>query len=628
MPDDNTQTGGVGSQPSGEQNSSGAKDSSGAQNTSGDQASSETQSSSQNDKIPDFVADPSKKLRKAEPKKQEKTEEEKKVDQEKEREIVLEGINREFEEKDTLKRAGELNISYVNIGKTPINPDYLKLIPFETSEKAKVISFFKLGDKLRVAVVDPDNEETKKVLEDLKTQGYKLNINLASASGVTEVLNKYHLTLIYKEKQIVENVEEKLLKTYEKEIAELKELEQKIPEVTAEQAVNLINIGAMKTKASDAHYEPEENAIRVRFRIDGVLYKVFEIKPKIYQNILNQIKYQTKMKMNIKDVPQDGRYDFNYNERKIDVRVSVIPTEDSESIVCRFLDSGKKFTSFEELGFDTEHLKKLKSLLEISHGMILITGPTGSGKTTTLYSLLHGMNTPDKKIITLENPIEYHVEGIVQSQINERGDYDFAKGLRSILRQDPDVVMVGEIRDLETANTCAQAALTGHVLLATLHTNSALESVPRLINMGMEPFFIAPALDTLIAQRLVRKICTKCGKLEPITEDEKQKFEEAFADLKKVNPSLVPPLPEKVYHAVGCDACSQTGYLGRLVIAEMATVTDTMEELILSRAPMHKLMEEARKQGFITMKEDGFRKAALGLTTIEEVYTTIKVSEA
>ncbi len=531
---------------------------------------------------------------------------------------VLQGINRDFEEKNTLKKAKELGISYVNIGKTPINPDYLKIIPCEESQKARAVAFYRVGDKLRVALEDPENPETKKTLETLKSKDYKININLASPSGITEVIKIYQDLQIYRKKEIVESVEEKSIKTYEKEIAELSSLGEKISTVPAEEALNLINIGAMKTKASDVHYEPTDGNTMVRFRIDGVLYKVFELKSKDYKNILNQIKYTTKMKLNISDVPQDGRYNFPYNDRKIDVRVSVIPTETVESIVCRFLDSGKEFTSFEDLGFEDKNLEKMHELTKISHGMILITGPTGSGKTTTLYSLLQGFNSPEKKIITLENPIEYHLDGIVQSQINEKGDYNFASGLRSILRQDPDIVMIGEIRDLETADTAAQAALTGHAVLSTLHTNGAIESIPRLINMGMEPFVIAPALDTIIAQRLVRKICKNCGKLEPITEQEKKEFEETSKDIK---------IPETVYHAQGCDKCSNTGYLGRLVIVEMVTIDEELEELILNKAPIAKLIEAARKKGFTTMKENGFKKVAEHHTTVEEVHRVIRVSE-
>lgn len=544
----------------------------------------------------------------------------------KETEVVLTGINRDFEEKNTLEKAKGLNLSYINIGKMPINPDYMKLIPFEDSEKAKTICFYKLGNKLRIAVADQDSEETKKVLGVLKEKGYLLNVNLASNSGVIEVISKYRLEQKYEKKEIVETVEEKMLKTYEKEIQELKEIEKKIPEVTAEQAVNLINIGAMKTKASDIHYEPEKELVDVRFRIDGVLYKVLTMKPSVYANVLSQIKYQTKMKLNVFDIPQDGRYAFNYNDRKIDVRVSIIPTETSESIVCRLLDSGKKFSSFEELGFDGEDLEKMKGLLGLSHGMILATGPTGSGKTTTLYSLLSGFNTPDKKIITLENPIEYHIDGIVQSQVNEKGTYNFVDGLRAILRQDPDIVMIGEIRDLETASTCAQAALTGHVLLSTLHTNSAVESIPRLINMGLEPFVVAPSLDTILAQRLVRRVCKKCGKLEAITEAEKQVFEKAFEELKKISPEKVPAIPAQIYKAQGCEECSHTGYTGRLVIVEILSVDDEVRELILARAGAGKIKELARKKGFVTMKEDGMRKVAMGWTTLEEVQSEVTVS--
>jgi len=319
---------------------------------------------------------------------------------------VLQGINRDFEEKNTLKKAKKLGLSYVNIGKTPVNPDYLKLIPYEKAEKAQAATFYKIGEKLRVAVVDPENPETKKILKELKAKDYKLNINLASQSGIIEVIRKYKDIEVYRKSKIVETVEEKSIKTYEKEIEELKSLGETIKGVTAEEAVNLINIGAMKTKASDVHYEPTGDHAIVRFRIDGVLYKVFEIRKKDYENILNQIKYNTKMKLNISDVPQDGRYGFAYNDRKVDVRVSVIPTETLESIVCRFLDSGKKFTSFKDLGFEDKNLETMEGLTKISHGMILITGPTGSGKTTTLYSLLQGFNSPEKKIITLENPIE------------------------------------------------------------------------------------------------------------------------------------------------------------------------------------------------------------------------------
>ena len=534
-------------------------------------------------------------------------------------------INREFQEKSTLKHAGEINLPYINIGKTPLNPDFLKLLSIEEATKARAIPFFKVGKKLRVAVQDPENLDTKAGIKSLTDRGYEVSLSLASASGIDDALKTYDQTQKYKKVAIVDTVEQKSIKTYEKEIAALADLTKKLNTVTAEEGLNLLNIGAMKTGASDIHYEPEEGAIRVRFRIDGVLHKVFDINTDTYRNLANQLKYESRMQLNVATVPQDGRYIFNYNDKKIAVRVSSIPTPYGESFVCRFLPSSEKTLTFEELGFQGLSLTKLKKACEISHGMILSTGPTGSGKTTTLYAILGIMNTPENKIITLEDPVEYSVKGVTQSQIDEKRNYNFAGGLRAILRQDPDIIMLGEIRDLETAETAAQAALTGHVLLSTLHTNSAIETIPRLRNMGLAPFMMAPALDTIIAQRLVRKICTACTTFEAISESERKEFNEIIETLKKMNPGAVFEMPEKLPKTHGCESCSQTGYKGRLVIAEVITITQEMKNLILNNASMVDLIAAARKEGIITMREDGFMKVAQGLTTLEEVYRVTNV---
>lgn len=534
-------------------------------------------------------------------------------------------INREFQEKSTLKHAGEINLPYINIGKTPLNPDFLKLLTIEEVAKARAIPFFKIGKKVRVAVEDPENVDTKAAVKSLVDRGYEVSLSLASHTGIDDAFKTYDQTQKYKKIEIVQTVEEKSIKTYEKEIAGLADLTKKLDTVTAEEGLNLLNIGAMKTGASDIHYEPGESAIRVRFRIDGVLHKVFDIKFDTYKNLANQLKYESRMQLNVSTVPQDGRYGFIYNNKKIAVRVSSIPTPYGESFVCRFLPSSEKTLTFEELGFQGLSLTKLKKACGISHGMILSTGPTGSGKTTTLYAILGIMNTPENKIITLEDPVEYSVDGVTQSQIDEKRNYNFAGGLRAILRQDPDVIMLGEIRDLETAETAAQAALTGHVMLSTLHTNSAIETIPRLRNMGLAPFMMAPALDTVIAQRLVRKICPGCATLEAISESEKKEFNEMVENLKKVNPGAAFQIPEKVPKVHGCDACSQTGYKGRLVIAEVITITAEIKNLILNNASLVDLITAARKEGIMTMREDGFMKVAQGLTTLEEVYRVTNV---
>ncbi|MFA6917461.1 MAG: GspE/PulE family protein [Candidatus Gracilibacteria bacterium] len=538
----------------------------------------------------------------------------------------LSQINREFQEKSVLKRAHDLGLPYVNVGKTPLNPDFLKLIDIEVARKAKIIPFFKVGTKLRVAVHDPQNSDTAQALKDLETNGFQVSVNLASEAGIKDALKIYENEQQYKKLDIVESVEQKAIKTYEKEIKELSELAGKLETVTAEEALNMINIGAMKTQASDIHYEPTETVTIVRFRIDGMLHKVFTIKLATYKNIANQIKYKSNMQLNVFTVPQDGRFSFMFNDKKTDVRTSTIPTPNGESCVCRFLVADNQFENFNSMGFTGLALKKLEASSKISHGMILCTGPTGAGKTTTLYSLLNKMRNDSNKVITLEDPVEYYLDGVMQSQIDEKRGYNFATGLRAILRQDPDIVMVGEIRDLQTAETAAQAALTGHVLLSTLHTNSAVETIPRLINMGLPRYMVASALDTIIAQRLVRKVCPKCSTKRAITKSEREEFEKIFNNLKVIHPSMELVVPDEIPEIHGCDECSQTGYKGRVVIDEVIIIDEKTKRLILDNANSVDLISAAREGGFVTMREDGFMKVASGITTLEEVYRATNVS--
>jgi type IV pilus assembly protein PilB len=540
--------------------------------------------------------------------------------------VAADKVNREFQEKSALTRAHELGIPYIDMAKTPLNLDFLQIIEYSIAEKAHIVPFFRVGKKIRVAVSDPSNKDTYNAINDLKNQGYEVDVNLASASGIEEALKFYLSTQKYKKFDIIENVEEKSIKTYEKEIAQLKDLPEKLKTVSAEEGLNLLNVGAMKTHASDIHYEPEEKSVPVRFRIDGVLHKVFEIEKDIYSKITEQLKYQSKMKLNVTTVPQDGRYVFTFNENKIAVRTASIPTPYGESFVCRYLPSDKKTVTFEELGFQGLALTKLEKATKISQGMVLITGPTGSGKSTTLYSMLSVMNTPENKVITLEDPVEYYMNGITQSQIDESRNYNFSTGLRSILRHDPDIVMLGEIRDLQTAETAAQAALTGHVLLSTLHTNSALESIARLTNMGLPAFMVAPALNTVVAQRLVRRVCSKCSTMEDVSDSEKKEFEEMLENLKNINPSSVIEVPTKIPKVHGCEACSNTGYSGRLVICEVINISSEMRSLILDEASSVDLIAAARKEGIITMREDGLLKVAQGFTTLEEIHRVTNFS--
>lgn len=535
-------------------------------------------------------------------------------------------INRDFEEREAAERAQKMGMSYIDISQVHINPDHLKVLPGEEASQALVIPFFKVGKKIRLALAHPTDPETQEIIRKLKAQDYSINVNLASETGLRDALKAYGKLDTGQPIQTENIIDEAQIESYQKEIENLNALKQKIRSVTAEEALNFLSVGALKTGASDIHYQPEENQVMVRFRIDGVLQQVLELDKNTYSYISNQLKYKAGMRLNVSNVPQDGRYFFIVNDRKIDVRVSSIPTEYGESFVCRLLDSNKKSYHFEDLGFEGRNLRLLKAALKLPNGMVLVTGPTGSGKTTTLYSLLNELNQPQNKIITLEDPIEYHLTGITQSQINEKRGYTFASGLRAILRQDPDTVMLGEIRDLDTAETAAQAALTGHILLSTLHTNSAVETIPRLLNIGLKPFMIAPSLSIVVAQRLVRKLCPYCVQQSPLTETERGLLTDAIAQIHKIDSSLNLSLPATLPHSSGCEKCSQTGYLGQVAIAEIFENTDALKEKILEEASSSQLFDLLRKDGMLTMGEDAVLKILRGVTTISEVERVTDIS--
>jgi type II secretory ATPase GspE/PulE/Tfp pilus assembly ATPase PilB-like protein len=482
----------------------------------------------------------------------------------------LEQIRRDYKERDALKKAKKLGISYVNLAKTPINPDLLRILEPEVAEKAKIMPFFRIGKRLRIAVVDPNNPETKKVLEDLKSQKFLLNINLTSEEGLAEALKQYQSDQYKVKKKVEAKYEEKELKAYEKELVEMADLKDKIEEATSEEGLQYINVGAMKTGASDIHFEPEE-------------------------------------------------------KEEIDVRVSAIPTQFGESFVFRLLDSARSLLTYEEMGFKNDYLVKMDRLKTINNGMILCTGPTGSGKTTTLYAILDQLNSSENKIITLEDPIEYNLKGISQSQINEKRKFTFGSGLKAILRQDPDVVMIGEIRDIDTAETSSQASLTGHVVLSTLHTNSAVETIPRLINMGLPPFMVAPALNTIIAQRLVRRVCDHCKVLKTIPSAMLKDIQQTVDTINKIKPELKVEIPKKLPFPIGCEQCSHTGYKGRILVTEMITLDYEIRDMILKEQSSNSILLAARKKGLISMREDGILKVLKGLTTIEEVFRVTSI---
>jgi len=390
-----------------------------------------------------------------------------------------------------------------------------------------------------------------------------------------------------------------------KNIAEFKKKIEKTLNAKVTDLLGVIFGGAVDLDSSDIHIEPEEREARIRLRIDGILQDVIKISKEIHETILARIKLLAKIKMNVSDRPQDGRFSLG----TVEIRVSALPAENGESIVLRILNP-KNLIELGDLGLRKDLLTLFRKEIKKPNGMIIVTGPTGSGKTTTLYAFLKEVQTPEIKVITIEDPIEYHLPGISQTQVKKDKGYDFASGLKSVMRQDPDVILVGEVRDLETVDTALQAALTGHLVFTTLHTNDAAGTIARLISLGAVPSNIGPAVNLAVAQRLVRKVCKKCGVLKKPSPEELQKIKTI---LKKVPPNI------KIPKAKGCDYCNTTGYKGRVGIFEAFVVDDEMEKFIITSPSIAALKEKARHRGMVTMLEDGVMKVLEGITTLEEV---------
>jgi type IV pilus assembly protein PilB len=396
--------------------------------------------------------------------------------------------------------------------------------------------------------------------------------------------------------------------------AEIKEfLNKRVTEV-----LETILGGAIVLGSSDVHIEPRENIVRLRIRIDGLLQNVLTFNVDAYQRILSRIKLLSGIKLNITDRPQDGRFSVLIEKNPIEIRASSLPAEYGESIVLRILNP-KSLIDMEALGLREDLLAILLKEIKMPNGMIVVTGPTGSGKTTTLYAFLRKVKRPEIKIITIEDPIEYHLEGISQTQVNPSKGYDFANGLQSIMRQDPDVILVGEIRDLETVKTALQAALTGHLVLTTLHTNDAAGTVARLVSLGAKLANIGPAINVAIAQRLVREVCKKCSKLKKVSNQDLEKLKMGLKEIP--SQTKIPELNTslEIPQAVGCKDCNGTGYKGRTGIFEAFFVDDEMEKFILKDPSIAALREKIRKRGMLSIKQDGLIKVLKGITTIEEV---------
>lgn len=541
-------------------------------------------------------------------------------------EAKLSAINIDEEEAKVAQKAQTLNAPYINLAGFPISAEALRLIPETISQEQKTVCFVDTGAEIRIGTTNPQNPEIDKIKHSLEeASNSHADIYMISELSLKKALDLYATLPKYKPIAPGVEISEAELEKFKQIGANIKELEEHLKKVNITEMVTLIVAASIQAGSSDIHIEAEEKDIKVRFRVDGILHDAASIAKTIWPKVIARVKLLAGLKINITDKPQDGRFTIVLTNDKIDVRVSCLPTGWGESVVMRLLKSSSVGLKFDDLGVFGQAEKNLRVQCERPNGMIITTGPTGSGKTTTLYAVLNKLNKEDVKIVTLEDPIEYRLAGVNQSQIDHSKGYSFADGLRSILRQDPDIVMVGEMRDLETTEVAINAALTGHLVLSTIHTNSAAGAIPRFLAMNVKPFLLAPALNAIIGQRLVRRICEKCKEEFSPEAETIERVKKTLSAIPENNPDRPKFEQLKFYHGKGCETCNGLGYKGRVGIYEIMIMNPEIEKVILGGKVSEYDMEQlAIKNGMITMAQDGLIKALQGMTTVEEVF---RVSE-
>lgn len=506
--------------------------------------------------------------------------------------LIKDGVISEEDFANTI--ADVLDIPFMDLKDYLIDADTIKFVPEKLARDKSIMPLFKIGNTLTIAMVDPQDIMT---IDEIRFKiGIDVETVLATESSIKSAIEQFYGVTGNMEDVLEAIDKQKLTKLPDNVSAKiLEDLAQEAPIV---KYVNLLIMEAVKNRASDIHIEPEEDTLRIRFRIDGFLHEISSPPKHTQSAIISRVKILSKLDIAEKRKPQDGQLQVKIENRNIDVRVSTFPTIYGENVVMRILDKANVILELSQLGFLKDTLAAFHELIKRPNGIVLVTGPTGSGKTTTLYAAIQTINSEDRNIITLEDPVEYHLPRIRQSQINIRAGVTFASGLRSILRQDPDVIMVGEIRDLETADISVQAALTGHLVFSTLHTNDAAGTISRLLDMGVEPFLVSSAVIGILAQRLVRTVCPKCKQPYNKTEEGKEYV---------------------YYHAKGCSYCKNTGFRGRLGLFELMIIDDKIRSLIALKASSEEIRKSAVATGMRTLKDDGVIRARAGITTLEEV---------
>jgi type IV pilus assembly protein PilB len=538
---------------------------------------------------------------------------------------------REREEEDLTSILSEkYGIPYIDLSLKNIDSDALRLIKESQAREAQAAAFASISKVLSLAVHNPNNPVLPDLLADLKTRGFEVHQYLVSAKSLEKALARYsEISSTVASKagvvSVIDNTLSKLIEKGKTRTVFVEELTTAIAEKSVNRVTRIFEIllaGAFALRASDIHFEPREDSTLLRFRIDGVLTDTFRFDPGTYHQLNSRIKLLSGVKLNITDRAQDGRFSITRAKGDIEMRVSFIPGNYGESIVMRILDPEATKVSYKELGIHPKLLERLETEIRRANGMLLTTGPTGSGKTTTLYSFLREIHTPEIKIITIEDPIEYHLDGIVQTQV-EGTKYTFAEGLRSIVRQDPDIIMVGEIRDGETADIAIQAALTGHFVFSTLHTNDAAGTFPRLADLGVDPKSFGSAITVAMAQRLLRKLDPDRKKERPLTDSEKAMIAKVFETL--TDKSLIPEKIETVWEPIVDENPEnpETGYHGRVGLYEAIFMDDELAAFLRDNPPSNEIAKSVTRQGYLTMAQDGVIKALTGITSLSEVQATV-----
>ncbi|MEE9297925.1 MAG: ATPase, T2SS/T4P/T4SS family [Acidimicrobiia bacterium] len=499
--------------------------------------------------------------------------------------------------------AGHMGVEFVNLAEITIDPTAAGLIPETLARRYSVIPYAFEDGVVLVAMADPSNVL---VVDDIRAiTGLRVTPKISTRSDIDDAIRQ-----MGRYDESVSDLAD--LVGDDEESDDLSNIEAAVEEAPIIKLVNTLVTRAVNERASDLHIEPGERDLRVRFRIDGVLHEIMTTPRSVSGAVVSRLKIMADLDIAERRVPQDGRVSLRVAGRQIDLRVATLPSIYGEKVVIRILDKDDAILELPDLGFLPDALDRFETSYRKPYGAILVTGPTGSGKTTTLYSALNILNEPSKNIITVEDPVEYRLPGVTQVQVNRKAGLQFARVLRAILRSDPDIVLVGEVRDVETAKTAVEAALTGHLVLTTLHTNDAASSINRLIDMGVEPYLVSSALDSILAQRLARRICERCRTPKEASEDIVRQMGYDPADG-----------PITIYDAVGCKVCSDTGYRGRFSINEVLLVTEEIQRLAVERRPSDEIKAVAIEQGMRTLRQDGLEKVKLGLTTLEEVLRVV-----